>query len=175
MLGCAVPEDMKDLPKTFQSFLGKFGTSQPLVLLLEGLDRISDRNFGREVDRWIPVNFPFGVKIILSMNSDRNARVFPVIRKHIYGQPGFENIFLKLQLMDINDASAVLDTWLTADRRALTAHQRKVLLDGVRACSSPLYLRLAYVESRRWASYTPKRTCRCLTPCPVSSKPCSIG
>lgn len=87
-LPAPVCNNIAELQRAFLLLVSKFGTGQPLVLLLDGVDQIAINNFGREVDRWVPANFPCGVKIILSMVPDKAARVFPVIRKHIFGQPG---------------------------------------------------------------------------------------
>ena len=134
--------------------ISKFGVSQPLVLLIDGLDQISYTDMGREVDRWIPPNLPVGVKLIVSMVSDHSARVFPVIRKHIFGQPGFEKLFLQLGRLSLKEAESILDLWLTLDARSLTPRQREEVLGAYQQCSSPLFLRLAYLTSKQWSSYT---------------------
>eukprot|EP00047_Mylnosiga_fluctuans_P019195 m.80006 g.80006 ORF g.80006 m.80006 type:complete len:2206 (-) comp8022_c1_seq1:60-6677(-) len=148
------PESVSDLKGYFLELLAKCGSAQPLVLILDGLDQISDKDFGRELDRWLPCSIPAGVKIILTMVPDRNARVFPVIRRHIYGQPGFETLFQQVGTLNDTEADEILTLWLAGDKRKLLPAQRKVILDGFKQCRSPLYLRLAYNESRTWASYT---------------------
>ncbi len=140
--------------------ISKFGTSQPLILLLDGLDQISETNFGRELDRWIPPNFPCGVKVVISMITDRSARVFPVARKLIYGQPGFEKLFVNIGRLPSADANEILTLWLKRDHRSLTAAQRQEVMKGFAASSSPLYLRLAYQESLKWPSYLPESETR---------------
>ena len=127
LLSLPLPEtpSATELRRLLPILISKFGAGQPLVLILDALDQMSPIDFGQELDRWIPPNFPAGIKLVLTMLTDRRARVFPVIRKHIYGQPGFERLFVNLGKLSAADASDILQLWLSNDKRSLTPFQTK--------------------------------------------------
>ena len=66
-----------------------------------------------------------------------------------------EDCLIEVPPIPMDEAELILDSWLHAANRALTAEQKKLVLDAFAKCPLPLYLKLAFDEACRWKSYTP--------------------
>lgn len=54
---------------------------------------------------------------------------------------------------------AMLKSWLAAYHRTLTPAQFLTVLEGYAQCPLPLYLKMAFHQALKWASYTPQEVC----------------
>ena len=67
--------------------------------------------------------------------------------------------FYEVPTLEDKDVSGILDQWLAASKRRLTATQRQVVLDVFQECPLPIFLKLAFDAACRWRSYfTPQDT-----------------
>jgi len=52
--------------------------------------------------------------------------------------------------------SQIIDKWLALRKRTLTSDQKKLLVDKVLKCPSPLFLKLSFDNACAWTSFAPK-------------------
>ena len=150
----AIPTDLRKLKQDFLRSLQLFSPTNPLVLIIDALDQLAWAGLAREVDMWLPVRTGNGVKLIVSCNPDPAERVFPVLRRHIFGQAGFEQSFLPLSPLSSDEAGMMLQVRLDATHRALSKEQRDAMTALFGKCMTPLFVALSFQQSLRWASYT---------------------
>ncbi|KAJ7363342.1 hypothetical protein OS493_011630 [Desmophyllum pertusum] len=75
-----VPQDIRSLLAFFPTCLEKHASSSnPVVLVLDSLDQLSDDDGGRELD-WVPKELPDNVYIILSTLPGTEYICFPSCR-----------------------------------------------------------------------------------------------
>lgn len=130
---------------------------QPLVLLLDALDQLSDADGGRLLS-WVPVGpLPAHVKLVVSCLSDRPPG-------DLAGEP-FEQLrrrrlsatnVLGLDALAYDEAWTLLfDRWLPAAGRTLSDAQRGAVKRQLASAASlqPLYLKLLFEEARLWRSF----------------------
>lgn len=65
---------------------------------------------------------------------------------------------LSLPALDHQEIASGLASRLASDYRQLTENQWSLLFQSCLSCPSPLYLELAYAETRQWSSFTPKES-----------------
>ena len=156
--GSPVPTDFNDLKDEFQSHLESASPEQPVILLLDALDQLSEADNDPKL-YWIPANLPSGAKIVVSCLSDR-------VKDDPAGMPIVE--FKRRTLIDINgisleplsvdDAKELLfDRWLLQADRTLGLDQRHSIELRLESdmCRQPLFLKLLFEEACLWHSYDP--------------------
>ncbi|XP_030018608.1 NACHT domain- and WD repeat-containing protein 1 [Sphaeramia orbicularis] len=136
-------EGFPQLVNEFYSLLGYVGAERPLVVLLDGLDELSEEH-GSDLS-WISTALPPHVHIILSATTD-SACTQTLQTAH--------PIILSLPPLSVTEITAFLEAKLRADRRRLQEQQWQVLVQACESCPSPLYLEAAYGESLHWTSYS---------------------
>lgn len=62
--------------------------------------------------------------------------------------------FKKVPTIPVNEASLILESWLSSSHRALIPSQNEVVLKAFEECPLPLYLKLSFDEACRWKSFT---------------------
>jgi hypothetical protein len=140
-----VPTTYRDLVDAFRDELSH-DRPQRVLLFIDALDQIrSPDEMGLA---WLPTELPSSVRIVTSAVdgpvAEQLARRLPVER------------VIALEPMPEAEAAELLDAWLAEAGRTLQKHQRGEVLRSYAAQGLPLYLRLAFEESRRWASFTPR-------------------
>jgi len=139
----AVPRSYPDLVAQFGSYLGLSTAERPLVVLLDGLDQLTE---GQRADHlgWLPAVLPPHTRLVVSARpgeaAARAARKRPAT--------------ITLRPMPVADGGRLLSAWLTARRRTLQPAQRRQVLRQFAVLGRPLWLRLAFEEACRWASYS---------------------
>jgi hypothetical protein len=139
-----LPVNYNELYDLFNKRLALATTEQPLTLFLDAIDQlqISDRS---EIT-WLPEKLPIHVRLVLSIIP---GPLFDTMKSHLSSAK-----FLELGPMNAREADELLKKWFhRAGRRLVRAEQRKTIRRGYIHCSSPLYLRLAFEEAKRWRSY----------------------
>jgi hypothetical protein len=154
-----VPTDYSELVDDFPKRLALASASRPLLIFLDALDQLSDADGARSLV-WLPSELPEHVRFVVST----------IHLPKLAGQPiGLaaadplaalraklpEDNLIELGTMPREEGGALLDAWLAEAGRALTDDQRAEVLGKFEIGGSPLYLRLAFEEARRWKSYTP--------------------
>jgi WD40 repeat protein len=141
-----IPTDDEGLAEEFSQRL-KLATPQaPLMIFLDALDQL-EVNSQQRTPVWLPVQLPPNVRLIASTLPDANLTFL---------QPRLPATdLIQLGPMSTPEGAALLDRWLEDAHRTLQDAQRTEVLSKFAVHGLPLYLRLAFEESRRWKSYTP--------------------
>ncbi|XP_068569793.1 NACHT domain- and WD repeat-containing protein 1 [Cebidichthys violaceus] len=137
-------EGLPQLINEFHSLLGRVGAESPLMILLDGLNELSEEH-GADLS-WISTPLPPNVHLILSATADS-----PCIHTLRSAHP----TVLSLPPLSPEDITAALETKLQTDQRCLQEQQWQLLVQACLSCPCPLYLEVAYCESRLWTSYSP--------------------
>jgi hypothetical protein len=146
-----IPTDYEGLVQEFAKRLGLASARMPLLLFLDALDQLGETTPGEGTStlNWLPTDLPAHVHLVATIQSDELLasleRRFPAAN------------LVELTGMSRDDGSAALERWLAEAQppRALQPLQREAVLDAFARHGLPLYLRLAFEESRRWTSYAP--------------------
>ncbi|XP_070711235.1 uncharacterized protein [Pempheris klunzingeri] len=138
-------EGFPQLINEFHSLLGLVGVERPLVVLLDGLDELSEEHHADL--SWISTPLPPNVLLIMSATTDS-----PCIQTLQSARPKI----LSLPPLSLHDITAALEMKLHTGRRCLQEQQWQLLVQACLSCPCPLYLEGAYSESTLWASYTPQ-------------------
>ncbi|GFO41708.1 NACHT domain- and WD repeat-containing protein 1-like isoform x3 [Plakobranchus ocellatus] len=151
-----VPTDSKGIFNDFSCRLGQAREQKPLILLLDGTDRLSDEHEGRKL-MWLPTELPPFVHIIISTVSDDKYDCLPCAHKLLNGH---DKSFLEVPKLDEEDALKMLDHWLDQANRALTNEQHNILMQAFRKCPFPLFLKTVLTDALCWTSYTNRESLR---------------
>lgn len=137
-----VAHETNELMQFFRNRLATVSAANPLILVLDGLDQLPDDDPTRTLT-WLPfAELPEHVWLIVSSRPGTLNALEP--RQHQ---------IVELRGMEPGEGETLLDIWLKDARRTLQPAQRgEVLNRFTESRSSPLYLRLAFEEARRWAS-----------------------
>lgn len=127
----------ESLASALDARLNLASAERPLYLLLDALDQFPEREQASLL-RWLPPTLPPHAHIVLSC---RDGFALP---------PRVERWALPALGTDV--ARELLQHWLDAHGRTLTADQHQAVLAGYAACPLPLWLRLASEQARRWHS-----------------------
>ncbi|XP_057201456.1 uncharacterized protein LOC130561265 isoform X1 [Triplophysa rosa] len=146
---CPKTEISETLPKLSSelcSLLGLVTEDRPLTLVLDGLDNLSEEH---ESDlSWLCNILQPHVFIILSASTQSKCA-------HIL-QSQLKVSVLTLPALNSKEITSGLVSRLASDSHTLTEDQWSLLFQSCLSCPSPLYLNLAYAETRRWCSFTLK-------------------
>jgi RHS repeat-associated protein len=124
---------------------------RPLILFVDALDQLGAVIRPSALD-WLPRELPPYVRVVVSvLESDgESGEALRSVRDRLPQQA-----LLRLEEMPPEEAESVLDGWLAESARKLTTAQRGVVMESFRGCPTPLYLRLAFEEARKWNSTDP--------------------
>ncbi|XP_019639552.1 PREDICTED: uncharacterized protein LOC109481422 isoform X1 [Branchiostoma belcheri] len=153
-----IPQDYMSLVNFFVVQLESANAEKPLVVFLDALDQLTDDYNARQLF-WLPKELPPYVHIVVSTVPHRKYDCFPALKETV---PDDQN-YVEVPDLPEADASAIVDHWLTADKRRLAPEQLARLIDSFRECPNPLFLKMAYNESTLWKSYTPTSELRLAT------------
>ncbi|XP_052417002.1 uncharacterized protein LOC127961787 isoform X2 [Carassius gibelio] len=141
-------QSLSELSSELCSLLGLVTEDRPLTLLLDGLDNLSEEH---EADlSWISNASLPNVFTVLSAGTQSKCA-------HIL-QSQVKVTVLSLPALNRKDITSGLVSRLASDFRQLTDNQWSLLFQSCLSCPSPLYLNLAYAETRKWSSFTPKES-----------------
>ncbi|XP_029311219.1 uncharacterized protein LOC115023989 [Cottoperca gobio] len=138
-------EGLRQLIYEFHSLLGLVGAERPLMVLLDGLDELSEEH-GADLS-WISTPLPPNVHLIISATTDSPC---------IHTLHSVHPTVLSLPPLRPDDITAALETKLQNDQRCLQEQQWQLLVQACLSCPCPLYLEAAYSESMFWTSYSPQ-------------------
>ncbi len=142
--GSEVPDNYRDLIEEFsvRLRLAMASAERPMFIFIDALDQLSETD---DLD-WLPEDLADHVRLIVSTT--------PGACQSILAAKLPEVNLIQLPLMPPEQGSRLLDFWLGDAHRTLQPHQREEVLGKFAGCGLPLYLKLAFEESRRWKSYT---------------------
>jgi hypothetical protein len=140
-----LPTEFQDLVLDFGRRLAQAGPEAPLILFLDGLDQLPPDDPARLLT-WLPFRLPAHVRLVVSTHAaDDTAeslkRRLPAA--HLVSLPPLPS----------EEACELLALWLEEAGRSLTTAQWRAILDSSARHGLPLYLKLAFVEARRWRSF----------------------
>ena len=124
----------------------------PLILFVDALDQLGATIHPSALD-WLPRELPLYVRVIVSVLEFGG----PVRRGASFhsGQAAAAGVPAVGGNAPGRGRVRILYGWLAECGRTLTTAQRGVVMDGFRGCPTPLYLRLAFEEARKWNSADP--------------------
>jgi hypothetical protein len=134
--------DLNGLSEILRKALALATPGKPVFLFLDALDQLSDTDNAKSL-YWLPGELPQNARIAVS--------VLPELRPKLNAHYRVE-----LEKLPVDEATKILDRWLSSIRRRLTPAQRKEVLDKFSLTGLPIYLKLAYERAKQWASYTGK-------------------
>eukprot|EP00004_Rigifila_ramosa_P011305 TRINITY_DN2401_c0_g1_i4.p1 TRINITY_DN2401_c0_g1~~TRINITY_DN2401_c0_g1_i4.p1 ORF type:complete len:1509 (-),score=386.44 TRINITY_DN2401_c0_g1_i4:835-4707(-) len=117
-----------------------------LIIILDALDQMSASHNARSLS-WLPTKLPPRIKIVVSV-LENVTECYSLLRRRLPASS-----FLALQAFDDSEGSALLSQWLAGAQRTLTPHHRDFVLQSFQRNPLPLFLKLAFEECRRWASF----------------------
>jgi tetratricopeptide (TPR) repeat protein len=144
-----ISTDYRDLIQEFPKQLALATKEKPLILFLDALDQLSDTNNARDLS-WLPPKLSANVHLVVS---SLPGECLSALKSKL---PAETDNLTKLEPMPLSEGKELLNLWLKDARRTLQEHQRDEVLAKFQECSSPLYLKLAFEEARRWESYSEK-------------------
>ncbi|MGA7076507.1 MAG: AAA family ATPase, partial [Halobacteriota archaeon] len=122
---------------------GQGGDQPSLIIFLDALDQLSDDYDARHLT-WLPAQLPDGVRLIVSTLPGESLTA-------LEERPSSR--LVELTPLSADEGKVLLDRWLADAHRTLQPNQRDEVLTKFAGCSSPLYLKLAFEEARRWHSF----------------------
>jgi hypothetical protein len=137
-----VPSALEDLQRELPRRLDLASADRPLIIFLDSLDQLGSAR-GADLS-WLPTDLSASVRVVTA------TRPGPFLDRLASRLPG--QMLVRLAKMPPAEGGQLLDAWLGQAGRVLTPAQRGEVLSHFRAAGSPLYLRLAFEEARRWSS-----------------------
>jgi len=119
---------------------------RPLIVFIDALDQLTNANNARGL-AWMPASLPPHVRLVVSCSSEP-ADVISTLRCRL----GKDSL-VELGAMAVDEGEALLKQWLVRSGRTLQPPQRTAVLQQFAHNGTPLYLRLAFEEARRWRSW----------------------
>ncbi|XP_021368055.1 uncharacterized protein LOC110459901 isoform X1 [Mizuhopecten yessoensis] len=145
-----VPTDYKGLMNDFTHRLSLATPENPIVIILDSLDRLSDDHEGRKLT-WLPKELPKNAYIIVSTNPDDKYECFDNLRKSI---PETSEAYIEIPELPEQDAITILEHWLHKNDKTFTGEQFECLVDAFKKCPMPLFLKIAFQDALSWTSLT---------------------
>jgi len=130
----------------FRQSLSLATADQPLVLILDSLDQLSNEDFAKNL-KWLSLKDPLPANVHMVV-STLPGQCLDVLRAFLPA----ENV-LEVLPLEQHEGPAILDQMLSIAGRKLTSSQRDVIMSAFARCPLPLYLRLATDIAMRWRSY----------------------
>lgn len=156
---------LSELKKHLSSLLSLLPSpKQPLVLILDGLDQIGN-DFAAQIIDSLPSPLPSGVKLILTVSSNRTPVLlaiklhYPQCSPPLCVSEGSEKksgyVCVRLQLADRKQCVKMLASLLSSSRRRVTSGQQALVNQALTSCCLTLYARLLHVHTSLWHSGIP--------------------
>ncbi|MDR3062765.1 MAG: DUF4062 domain-containing protein [Methanobrevibacter sp.] len=146
-----IPEKYQDLLNKFPEILSYARNDKPLIIFIDALNQLTNIEEGQELS-WLPINLPLNVYIILSTIEDESEEENKS-KKAIDRLIPEKNI-KKLKSMTKEEGEILLKAWLKDENRTLKPWQKDEILNNFQHTGSPLFLKLAFEEAKKWKSYT---------------------
>lgn len=118
--------------------------NQKLILLLDSVDQLSSTD-GAHSMKWLPLNLPANVKIVISMLDD----LYCGNKSSLLSQ-----CELELGSMPVEAGLEIVDLWLSKIGQKVTTKQKTLISKAFVGCPQPLFLKLVFGLARTWKSYT---------------------
>jgi tetratricopeptide (TPR) repeat protein len=140
-LGIDIPAEPDPLRQTFARAIDQAGRGPQLVLLLDALNQLEDREGALDLE-WLPREFPPGVRIVVSCLP---GRALEALRRR--GWPTYE-----VDGLDGVRRRRLIHAYLDPYRKKLAPERVEQIADAPQT-SNPLYLRALLEELRLWGRH----------------------
>jgi len=140
-----VPKDIRQVAEVFARRLSWATVDRPLLIYFDALDQLPLDDAEDLLSR-LPRTLPPHTKIVASFTDDTTVCSRA---KELFAPSSF----LKLGTLSSEHGETLLTTWLALARRTLQPEQIDEVLEKFAGCPTPLYLKLAFEQSRQWKSY----------------------
>ena len=104
----------------FHAALQLANESKPLYIYIDSLDQLSDANNGRKKLTWLPLKLPDHVYVVVSTLPDVGGCLAALKSTK---EP--EHNYTEVSSLTLDDPHIILDLWLNAVNRKLTAERFK--------------------------------------------------
>ena len=155
----AVPLEYRELVTAFRERLAWATAERPVIIFLDAVDQLSETDNAKSLV-WLPRQLPPHVRLVVSVLDDplaapsdtggkapTNADPLAIIRRRTKPED-----LLPIEDYPRDDAQTLLDYWLLADKRTLSAAQKNLVLGAFEGCPRPLFLKLVAEEAKQWRS-----------------------
>lgn len=132
--------DLNGLSEIFNKCLALSTPQKPILVFLDALDQLSDSDNAKSL-YWLPDELPANSRMLVSS--------LPELKTHLGNQSN-----IALDLLPVEEATQILERWLSSIRRNLTPEQKKEVLTKFSKTKLPIYLKLAFEQAKKWNSYT---------------------
>ncbi len=149
-----IPTDYRDLVPELGKRMALATGDKPLILFLDSLDQLSNSQNARSLI-WLPAELPQHVSIITTTRPEDTFKAMQSKKSAV----------IELGGLSRQEGEDLLSQWLTRAHRTLQHAQFQQVMDKFECANAPagieqspgnpLYLKLAFEETRLWASYSP--------------------
>lgn len=137
-----------ELSELFRTILAEVSQrGDTLLLILDALDQLSDLHHAHEL-HWLPTRLPPHIHLVVSV--DTNSKAFASVRLKVEAV----HRFFEVEPLARVDGQQIMESYLRAEGRRLTAGQADAVLRLFEPTGSPLHLQLMLAEARCWTSFT---------------------
>ncbi|XP_024865065.1 NACHT and WD repeat domain-containing protein 2 [Kryptolebias marmoratus] len=159
VMSCSAPKMrnanacLSELKERLDSLLSQFAsTTQPLILLLDGLDQLEDDG-GAQIIRSLPSPLPDGVRLIATVTPSC-ARLLQAVEERYSGSCENESGYVRVRLeaVDRKQCAKLLESLLKRSGRRVTSGQQALVNRALTSCCLPFYARLLHAHTSLWHS-----------------------
>jgi hypothetical protein len=137
-----VSSTLQELQQELPARLALATAGKPLIVFLDSLDQLGAE--GRTTAFWLPSDLPENVRLVVTT---RPGSQLADLRERLP-----QDNLVAVGPLTPDEGREVLGNWLSDAGRKLRDGQRTEVLRHFDRVGSPLYLRLAFEEARRWTS-----------------------
>ena len=139
-----VPSSYRSLKNYFIDLIQRGEYGGMLVILLDGLDKISSTDSGHKLD-WLPSRIAANVKIVATVNSE-NVEMFERVQNKL------EDGIIQMPEFTSIDCENIMKLLMNDSDRSVNYNQWKQIQNAFRNCSSPLFVNLVFEKVLKWKS-----------------------
>lgn len=149
---------LSELKECLSSIISRLPSNEkPLILILDGLDQLKN-NTGLQIIESLPCPLPPGVKLILTVSSNR-TQFLQATKLHYASHRVSEDMWtghgcVQLGLLDRKRSAQMLASLLRHSGRRVTSGQQALVNQALTRCCLPLYTRILHAHTYLWHSGT---------------------
>jgi hypothetical protein len=132
--------DLNGLSEIFNKCLALSTPQKPILLFLDALDQLSESDNAKSL-YWLPRELPGNSRMLVSSLPEQSIQLS-------------NHYNIALDLLPVEEATEILERWLSAISRTLTPEQKKEVLTKFNKTKLPIYLKLAFEQAKKWYSFT---------------------
>lgn len=135
----------------FHDLIKKFGSEgsfskKTLVFIIDAIELLNTESGQLDLS-WLRIKLPKNVKIVISSRLSKEK-----LEAQFFGTLPSKNIQY-IDPLGEKGAKDIFDAWVHVEGRQLTNLQQENVHALFKYCTQPLFLRLVFIESRKWSSH----------------------